>query len=80
MTVSDQSLVLLTQSLFSCYTRFHIDLDPVFNWNGRYWIWIEDNNNNQIYHNEYILFKQQNFKVHIMEVYKSPHDPESLAT
>ena len=47
--------------------RFHIQLDPVFNWNGRYhggaegfWLWVEDGENNRTYHNEYILFSRRN--------------------
>jgi len=47
--------------------RFHIDINPVFNWNGKYhggaegfWLWIEDNENNRTYHNEFILFSRRN--------------------
>ena len=52
---------------YSTYARFHIDLNPVFNWNGKYhggaegfWLWVEDNENNRTYHNEYIMFSRRN--------------------
>eukprot|EP00804_Cyclotella_cryptica_P005774 CCRYP_000100-RC/>CCRYP_000100-RC protein AED:0.06 eAED:0.06 QI:2796/1/1/1/0.9/0.76/21/2629/1339 len=47
--------------------RFQIELEPTFNWNPRYhggaegfWLWVEDNENNRTYHNEYILFSRRN--------------------
>jgi len=47
--------------------RFHIDIHPVFQWSGRhhggaegFWLWVEDNENNRTYHNEYILFSRRN--------------------
>jgi len=47
--------------------RFHIELNPVFNWSGRhhggaegFWLWVEDNENNRTYHSEYILFSRRN--------------------
>ena len=47
--------------------RFHIELSPVFNWSARhhggaegFWLWVEDNENNRTYHNEYILFSRRN--------------------
>ena len=54
-------------SPFYFFNRFHIDLHPVFTWSGRYhggaegfWLWVEDNENNRTYHNEYILFSRRN--------------------
>jgi len=47
--------------------RFHIEVNPVFNWSGRhhggaegFWLWVEDNENNRTYHSEYILFSRRN--------------------
>ncbi|KAL7542850.1 hypothetical protein ACHAXR_012148 [Thalassiosira sp. AJA248-18] len=47
--------------------RFHIELNPVFNWSGRhhggaegFWLWVEDNDNNRTYHSEYIMFPRRN--------------------
>lgn len=47
--------------------RFHIQLDPIFNWSGRFhggaegfWLWVEDSDNDRTYHNEYILFSRRN--------------------
>ena len=40
----------------------------MFNWSGRhhggaegFWLWIEDNENDRTYHNEYVLFSKRNF-------------------
>jgi len=50
------------------FIRFNIELRPVFNWSGRhhggaegFWLWIEDNENDRTYHNEYVLFSKRNF-------------------
>jgi len=47
--------------------RFHIQLDPIFDWSGRFhggaegfWLWVEDCDNDRTYHNEYILFSRRN--------------------
>jgi len=54
----------------------------MFNWSGRYhggaegfWVWIEDNNNDRIYHNEYVLFQPRNFQAHMMEVIVPVYEP-----
>jgi len=72
----------LTYHRFPYYLRFHIELDPMFNWSGRYhggaegfWVWIEDNNNDRIYHNEYVLFMPRNLQAHTMEVIVPVYEP-----
>ncbi|KAL7520340.1 hypothetical protein ACHAWX_005064 [Stephanocyclus meneghinianus] len=47
--------------------RFQVELEPAFNWSPRFhggaegfWLWVEDNENNRTYHNEYILFSRRN--------------------
>jgi hypothetical protein len=64
------------------FTRFRIDLNPVFTWSGRYhggaegfWVWIEDNANNQTYHNEYVLFSQRNYESTTLEVIVPVFEP-----
>ena len=53
--------------LISSRNRFHIELSAIFNWANRYhggaegfWLWVEDNENNRTYHNEYVLFSRRN--------------------
>lgn len=45
---------------------FQVHLEPNFEWSGRwhgsgegFWLWVEDNDNRRIYHNEYILFNKR---------------------
>mmetsp|Transcript_22044 Transcript_22044/g.47942 ORF Transcript_22044/g.47942 Transcript_22044/m.47942 type:complete len:2140 (-) Transcript_22044:37-6456(-) len=63
--------------------RFHIELNPVFNWSARhhggaegFWLWIEDNENNRTYHNEYILLsKRTHPETKTLEVIVPVFDP-----
>lgn len=55
----------------------------MFNWSGRhhggaegFWLWVEDNENNRTYHNEYILFSRRNHPEHTsLEVVVPVFDP-----
>jgi activating signal cointegrator complex subunit 3 len=68
-------------SLISVH-RFCIELTPTFSWNGRYhrgsegfWVWVEDNDNNRTYHNEYILFSQRKYECTTLEVVVPVFEP-----
>jgi hypothetical protein len=46
--------------------RFQVEVEPTFNWSPRFhggaegfWLWVEDNENNRTYHNEFILFSRR---------------------
>lgn len=46
--------------------RFQIQLDPAFDWNGRFhggaegfWLWVEDGENDRIYHHEHFIFSRR---------------------
>jgi activating signal cointegrator complex subunit 3 len=56
------------QPVTSSVMRFHILVTPNFEWNGRwhggaqsFWLWVEDGENNRIYHDESILFAKRTF-------------------
>jgi activating signal cointegrator complex subunit 3 len=75
-------LILSSILIHLRFARFRIELDPVFTWNGRYhggsegfWVWIEDNDNNRTYHNEYVLFSQRNYESTTLEVIVPVFEP-----
>jgi len=54
------------QPVSSSVLRFHITLRPRFNWHTRwhggaqsFWLWVEDNDNNRIYHHEHVIFSRR---------------------
>jgi activating signal cointegrator complex subunit 3 len=54
------------QPVMSSVMRFHIRLSPSWEWQNRwhgsaeaFWVWVEDGENNRIYHNEYVVFSRR---------------------
>ena len=54
------------QPVTSSVFRFHITLNPKFKWHTRwhggaqsFWLWVEDSDNNRIYHYEHVVFSRR---------------------
>lgn len=54
------------QPVTSSILRFHITLNPKFKWESRwhggaqsFWLWVEDSDNNRIYHYEQVIFSRR---------------------